>query len=170
MSKTHWKKSFNYSYLGSYSLADGRDVTLTIAGTQTEMVQGEKGQSEECFVMYFSDKFDFVKPMIMNKTNCKTLEKLYTPYVEEWVGKKVMIGISQVNAFGGVHDALRIRPKVPTDRLPELTPSDCTAWEGAVNYIASGEGTIDNILKNRTVKPEHQVQLQVDVELKKGEK
>ena len=33
-----------------------------------------------------------VKPMIVNSTNAKTIEKLYkTPYIEEWKGRKIQL-------------------------------------------------------------------------------
>jgi hypothetical protein len=109
--KTHWKKNFNYDYLGSYSLPDGKEVTLTIAKTATEKVIGANGKKEDCFVVYFKEAD---KPMILNRTNSKTISKLYgTPYVEDWIGKRVTIGVDIVNAFGEQTEALRIRMVKP---------------------------------------------------------
>ena len=66
---THWKTQFNYDYLGAYSLPDGKDIILTIRETKREQVVGASGKKEECFVAYF---FENVKPMILNRTNCKS--------------------------------------------------------------------------------------------------
>ena len=109
MEKTHWKQNFNYDYLGSYSLADGKEVVLTMAATKKELVTGGDGKKKECFICYFKEKADWIKPMILNRTNCKTIEKMYgTPYIEEWAGKQITIYIqSGVKAFGDVVDALR---------------------------------------------------------------
>jgi len=111
--KTHWKKEYNYNYLGSYSLPIGKDLVLTIKETKTEEVIGPDGKKQECFVAYFSDN---EKPMILNKTNCKAIQKLYdTPYIEDWVGKKIQVYSAPVKAFGEITDALRIRNVIPKD-------------------------------------------------------
>ena len=68
--KTHWKKEFNYDYMGSYSLPDGKDVVMTIKETRKEKVTGSAGKKEDCFVCYFHES---EKPMILNRTNCKTI-------------------------------------------------------------------------------------------------
>ena len=104
---THWKNQFNYDYLGAYSLSDGKDIVLTIKETKKEMVTGANGQKSECFVAYFHEN---VKPMILNKTNCKAIEKMYkTPNIEEWVDKQIQIGVARINAFGETTDCLRVR-------------------------------------------------------------
>jgi len=116
--KTHWKKEFNYDYMGSYSLPDGKDVVLTIKETRKEQVIGTNGKKEECFVCYFKESD---KPMILNRTNCKTIAKIHgTPFIEEWPGKRIQLGIDLVSAFGEQVEALRIRnikpaPVVPVD-------------------------------------------------------
>ncbi len=110
--KTHWKKYFNYDYLGTYSLEDGRDLILTIKNCKKEMVTGQGGKKEECFVCYFTDHN---KPMILNRTNCKIIEKIHnTPHVEEWTGKRVQLYRKEgIQAFGQTTDGLRIREFKP---------------------------------------------------------
>ena len=105
--KTHWKKQFNYEYMGSYSLPDGKDVILTIKETRKEKVTGTAGKKEDCFVCYFEESD---KPMILNRTNCKTIERVYkSPFIEDWAGLRVQIGIDTVSAFGESVEALRVR-------------------------------------------------------------
>lgn len=110
--KTHWKKNFNYEYLGSYSLPqDGSDLVGTIKEVKIEKVIGSNGKKEECLTCSFSD---LPKPMILNRTNCKIIESIYnTPFTEEWVGKKISLYKEKVSAFGTMTEALRIRPKAP---------------------------------------------------------
>jgi len=109
--KTHWKKEFNYDYMGSYSLPDGKDVILTIKETRKEKVTGPAGKKEDCFVCYFVESD---KPMILNRTNCKTIEKIYkSPFIEDWPGLRVQLGIDTVSAFGESVEALRIRNVKP---------------------------------------------------------
>ena len=112
MEKTHWKKFFNYEYLGAYSLDDIKgDLILTIDKVVTEKVTGQSGKKEDCMVCYFTDAD---KPMILNRTNCKAIEKMYkTPHVEEWKGKRIALFAKMVSAFGDETEALRIRPNIP---------------------------------------------------------
>ena len=109
--KTHWKKQHNYNFIGAYSLPVGSDMILTIKELQPEEITGTNGKKEKGFVCHFAED---QKPMILNKTNCKIIEKIYnTPFIEDWVGKKIQLFVTQVNAFGTNTDALRIRPQIP---------------------------------------------------------
>lgn len=101
----------NPDYLGAYSLDPGKDMILTIKAVKTEMVTGPDNRKEECMIMTFQEN---VKPMIVNATNAKTIQRLYkTPYIEDWAGRKIQIYSAEVKAFGDVVDALRIRPEIP---------------------------------------------------------
>lgn len=111
MTLTHWKKLSNPNYLGAYSIEDGNDLILTISAVRQEEVIGTDGKKEECIVCYFSDS---PKPMILNSTNAKMIQKLLnTPYIEQWAGHKVQIGVEKVKAFGDVVEALRVRKFPP---------------------------------------------------------
>lgn len=112
--KTHWKKLTNPNYLGAYSIEDGKDLILTIRNVREEQVTGTDGKKDDCVVCYFYEK---VKPMILNSTNMKMIARLYkTNYIEDWVGKKIQVGVEQVRAFGDIVDALRIRNIVPAEK------------------------------------------------------
>ena len=111
MEKTHWKKQFNYEYLGTYSLEDGKDLILTIKDTEQKEVSGAGGRKEVCFTINFMED---EKPMILNRTNAKIIEKIHkTPFVEEWSGKKIQLYSKKVDAFGTMTTGLRIREFVP---------------------------------------------------------
>lgn len=122
--KTHWKKLTNPDYLGAYALEQGEERTLTIKSVKQEMVQGSDGKKEECIVVRFSEN---EKPMIMNKTNLKTIAKLYGSYIEDWVGKRITVYVEKVKAFGDLVEALRIRAKVPqaTSKKPDALCENC---------------------------------------------
>jgi len=109
----HWKKQFNYDYLGSYSLDGKREVTVTINKLDTDKVTGQQGRKEDCFVVFFKE---FDKPMILNRTNAKAIEKVAgSGLIQDWVGTKVTLYVEKgVKAFGEVVDALRIRDKKPS--------------------------------------------------------
>lgn len=146
---THWKKLTNPNYLGSYSLEPGQDLTVEIVRVQKELVTGAGGEKEECIVATLNGQ----KPMILNKTNCKTIEKIYgTPYIEEWSGKKITLYAEKVKAFGEVVEALRIRKNV--DIRPELTP-ESERWDGAIEALTSGKCDTALIKKNFRISQEN---------------
>lgn len=107
------KMGKNPNYLGSWDIEDqpSREITLTIARIVDEDVV-TNGSKERCTVCYWTDKA--YKPMILNVTNKKMICKLYkTKETEKLAGKAVVIGVEPVKAFGDVHDALRIRKRIP---------------------------------------------------------
>lgn len=120
---THWKKMVNLNYLGTYSLEPGKDMILTIKVVRREVVTGENNKKEECMIAYFKEN---VKPMVLNRTNAKAIEKLYnSPYIEQWVGRKIQIYSAKVKAFGDTVDALRVRPFVPEQANISTKCADC---------------------------------------------
>ena len=113
MSETHWKRLINPDYLGAYSLEAGNDMILTISAVKREMITGTGGKKEECPVCHWKEN---QKPMILNRTNCKTISKVCgTPYIEQWAGHRIQIGAEVVSAFGEKVEALRVRRQLPED-------------------------------------------------------
>jgi hypothetical protein len=111
--KGHWKKQFNYEYLGSYSLDGKREVIVTVNHLAQEKVTVQQGRKEDCFVVYFRE---FDKGMILNRTNARAIEKVSgSGLIENWIGTQVTLYVEKgVKAFGDVVDALRIRDKKPS--------------------------------------------------------
>lgn len=109
MSKTHWRQLVNMDYLGSYALPEGNDLTLTIAKVSKELVVGASGRKEQCMVCYWKEQN--YKPMILNRTNAKTITNLCgSAYVEDWVGHRVTLYASTTRFGGDIVECLRIRP------------------------------------------------------------
>lgn len=120
---THWKKLTNPNYLGAYSIENGQDLILTIKTVKEETVTGADGKKDDCVVCYFQEN---VKPMILNSTNMKMITKLYkTPYIEEWTGKKIQIGIEKIKAFGDIVEALRVRKVIPQVSQQKIKCENC---------------------------------------------
>lgn len=156
--KTHWKKLHNPDYLGAYSLMQGDtpiELTVTIKSVSVAWVMGADGKKEDNMVAQIVNN----KPMVINATNAKVLEKLYSPYVEDWAGKQITLFVAKIKAFGEVVDALRIRPKIPVgakeSALPELTPTH-EKWEGAKTALIAGNTTIEAIRKKFIVSDENE--------------
>ena len=111
MSKTNWKKLADKTYLGAWDIEDG-DLILTIASVTQEKVQNPQGKDDLCIVARWQEN-DY-KPMILNATNCKVIEKICaTPYIEDWVGHKVALFKTNITAFGDTTECVRIRPYAP---------------------------------------------------------
>jgi hypothetical protein len=140
---THWKKNFNTDYIGAYSLLPGEEKIVKIISVGQGMVKGSDGKEKECTVA----KLENEKPFILNRTNCKTLTKLFkTPYMEQWFGKRIIVYVDpNVKAFGDTVEALRIKPIEPV--LPTLNP-ESSKWAGAVKALKSGTHTIASIKKS----------------------
>lgn len=138
---THWKKLTNPDFLGAYSVLDaGHDLILTIKSVSEELVCGADGKKEQCAVAHF---YEPEKPMILNKTNMKAIEKLYsTPFIEEWAGKKIQVYSARVKAFGDTVDALRIRPTVP--KAPVIKCEECGAEIKPVGKYAAEQVAATN--------------------------
>jgi hypothetical protein len=146
--KTHWKSLVSNDYIGSYTLmSTGKpvDLTVKIISVGRQIVKGEGGKADECTVA----QLEGYKPFIINRTNAKTISKLYdSPYTEDWAGKRITLYVAKVKVAGDVVDALRIRATVP--QLPELTPTH-EKWNGAKQAITAGTTTIDAIRKAFTL-------------------
>lgn len=157
--KTHWKTQFNYKWLGAYSLPDGKDIILTIREMKREEVVGENGSKDQCLIAYFHENS---KPMVVNKTNCKTLEKLFkTPMIEEWTGKPVQIGVDRVKNRGEMVDALRVRPFTPAppgDNRPTIETGSAV-WKNAIDYLKGGN-KLKNIIEKYKLTKEQIKELQ----------
>ncbi len=142
--KTHWKKLHNPDYIGAYTLMDGdvKELVVKIQSVSTKEVQSPDGKKEQCVVAELVGQ----KPMILNATNMKTLQKLSgSPYVEDWQGLQVTLHVAKVKAFGDVVDALRIKPTLPAPpSKPALTPSHAK-WAGAIKALKAGNTTIGAI-------------------------
>ena len=113
MQKTHWKQLVNTDYIGAYALG-GEDLTLTIRETRRELVIGANGKKEDCMVIHWAERE--YKPLILNRTNAKTITKLLgSAYVEDWSGKRITLYPTTTKFGGEVVECLRVRPTLPRE-------------------------------------------------------
>lgn len=128
MNKTHWKKWKNPNYLGAWDFQPGEEKTLTFKSVQQEIVQNQNGK-EECTVARFEED---AKPFILNTTNCKAISKVWgTPYVEDWIGRKITLKVKKISAFGEMTDAVRVSNERPVETIVcELCGKPITAIPG----------------------------------------
>jgi hypothetical protein len=151
--KTHLKKLHNPDYLGAYAFQPNEKKTLTISIVRNELVTGPDGKKEECTVCHFKE--NGVKPLILNVTNSKTISKIHgTPYIEDWVGKRIELFVAQVKAFGEVVDAVRVSPVAPSEKQKPVFAPNTEAWGNALKKKA----TLEVIKKHYQISTEHEQQ------------
>lgn len=155
MSKTHWKKLINMDYLGAYSLNEGQDMTITLQNVKREMVTGNGGKKEECMVAYIKGN----KPMILNRTNAKSIEKLYGPYIEDWAGKQVTLYESSTRVGGDTVACLRIRPTVTANGVKPKKKMDDTRFAEGMKSIQNGSFTAEAMREKFDLTPDQDAEL-----------
>jgi hypothetical protein len=117
---THWKQLTSTDYFGSHDLFESdnqyREIIVTLVTVEKKAVPGADGKKSDCIVATTKE----TKPIILNKTNCKTITRLLgTPAIEKWAGQQVKIGVDKVKAFGDVTDALRVRNEKVSTKAPQ---------------------------------------------------
>lgn len=107
---THWKKLTDPNYIGSHDFQPGQELTVTIESIikeKVELFNGRTNEIKDCVICRFKGA---KKPMILNKENMKLITKVTgTPYIEQWVGKSVVLHVVPVRAFGETVDAVRVK-------------------------------------------------------------
>jgi hypothetical protein len=136
--KTHWKRLINPDYIGAYALNPDEDLTVTIDYVRREEVVGTGGKKEECTVAHLINQ----KPLILNATNSKSIQKLYGPYIEDWAGKQVTLYASMTKLAGEMVECLRIRPNVTKPAKPKITPD---RLQKAIKSIVAGQYTTEKL-------------------------
>lgn len=119
------------TFLGGWSFQGG-DKTLTIKSIgKQEMYDMETGGQKTGITLMFEEE---ELPMVMNITNASTIaEVLGTNIVEDWIGRKIIVGTSRIKAFGKMHDAIRVRNQKPDEA--EFICEEC----GSILKSAAGK-------------------------------
>lgn len=131
---THWRRLVNTKYLGAYSLPANKDLTVTIRSVNNELVEGDKGRKDQCIVAQIIGN----KPLILNKTNCKTIEKMYGPEIENWAGKQITLYESTTRMGSETVGCLRIRALTP-NLQPVKEPLSAERFEKAMQQVRDGK-------------------------------
>jgi len=107
--KIHWLESQDKRFLGHQDLPNGDDIIVTILeGGLGEVVNPITQEATIELIVKFKEKN--IKPMIINATNAKMILKCTnTKFVQDAIGKKIQIGISQTKVKKEVVDCLRVR-------------------------------------------------------------
>lgn len=144
MTYTHYKKLDNPDYIGAYAFQPNEKKTLTIAKVKREVITGTDGKKEECTLVYWKEN---EKPLILNATNGKMIQKVVgSPYIEEWVDKRVVLGVEKVKAFGEVVDAVRVQKEKPQQAQSAEPPKEFYCTDCRKTIVDSGGFAAKNII------------------------
>jgi hypothetical protein len=96
-------------WLASADLEEDQDLVVTIKNITQEKMRD--GTSKVCIAF----REPGIKPFLANKTNCKTIAKLYGDESDDWLGKRITLFVTEVDFAGDSVPALRVRSKPPKD-------------------------------------------------------
>jgi len=132
----HWRNFSDQIHLRAETFQPGEEKVVTIREIKKEKVTSNQGVVSEKPVAHFEED---VMPMVLNVSNCKTIEKIYgTGNVYDWVGKKIQIyaTTTKVARESGV-PCLRVRPFAPQTSKVEYKCSVCGKNIDEKTYKAS---------------------------------
>jgi hypothetical protein len=134
--RTHWKKLTDPRFMGVYALPnEGDDLTVEITHVTHEEITMMGGKKEMHTIAHLKGN----KPLILNKTNSLSIEKLYSPYIETWAGKLITLYASTTNMGKEKNvPCLRVRPQVMTKKKQFITNE---RLKRAIDQIKAGSYT-----------------------------
>lgn len=161
MGETHYRKVFDSPYLSAADIVE--PVQLTIAKVTQEIDKTKK--TKDVFnTAYFQEREirpgEKLKPMILNATNSKMMDRLTgTPFIEDWAGKRITIYVDSNVKFGrDTVEGLRIRAAA---ERRALTPQNRSVWENAKAAFRR-DANLDAVLGRYDMSDEHIAQLKAE--------
>lgn len=134
-----YRLMFPNDYLGAHEFM-GKDVTKKIKSVAMEDLRVQGGKKERRPVVTFSDA---KKKLVLNKTNAKTVAKLYGPDTKGWIGQPIVMYPTTCMLGRETVDCIRIRDKsgVAHERVPvDEHPYDIETGEVAPDAEYHDEG------------------------------
>lgn len=154
-----WEKIIDPNFISAEIIgSEGAEKVVTIKDIDFAECYDEKTKQK---LQKQSVFFEECKPLVLNKTNAKTLKKLFSPNSDDprdAVGHKVTLKVEKVKAFGKVVDAVRIR------EYSEIKCADCgkviLPWAGhsVTEIVEMGKKNCGRILCVDCMKKEKEKQ------------
>lgn len=156
MEKTPWRKTVDPNFIGTYILPNDQPISAVITKVEWKMIK-VMGQNKKQAIATFAPNPHFDKPMLLNVTNMKRLERLTeSKYIEDWINVPVTLQREMDKTPTGGQDwALRvsvIKPKVNAQgkaTKPKLTP-ESPNWADIIKWVQAGNA-IDAVTKKYEV-------------------
>lgn len=101
-----------YKNLGLFPYIEGdsllsKPTVLTMTGVANETVPvPSTNKTKEVVTLSFKETD---KRLILNKTNARTIAKLFGGETDGWLGKPIELYSEAIKAFGQMHNAVRVR-------------------------------------------------------------
>lgn len=137
MSEANERKYSRYqdyfkSFLGGWSFEDG-DKTLTIKSYgEEQMFDKDSGGKKKGLCVRFRE---LELPMVLNVTNAETISRVVgSDRMDDWIGRKIIVGQEKVRAFGKETYAIRVR-----NRKPDETAYTCESCGAVIRAYAGRE-------------------------------
>lgn len=124
---------------------NGREVTVEIDRVAVEKV-GAPPKIEDKLVLYFRKA---TKGMILNKVNAMTIAAMYSPETENWSGRRVTLYPTRVQAFGAMHEVIRVKPMEPPNSSAAPEPPH---FDDAEDVIDNED--VDDVMATGTPAPD----------------
>lgn len=102
------------------------DLTLTMERVELETMKTQKGEEQDKPVLYFAE---VEKGLVLNKTNWGLIAKQHGDESDNWPGKQITLTVVDVDSFGDVVSAIRIKPQ----RKVSANPIRATATQPHAN-------------------------------------
>lgn len=113
------RDAFPSKYINSGDL-NGKDLRLVMGQIVMENIQGQMKP-----VIYFHGHD---KSLVLNVTNSRTIEKMYGPNTNDWIGRPVTLYTAEIEFKGETTEGVRVRsfqtPKSGPPASKPLDPSD----------------------------------------------
>ncbi len=102
------------------------DLTLTIKKVVLETMETKDRGEQSKPVVYFVEQ---PKGFVCNKTNWSIIARAYGDESDDWAGKQITLGVMDVEAFGDVVSAIRVRPPAKPRKGPAPKAAPATEPE-----------------------------------------
>ncbi len=106
----------------------GRDVTFTIVRVEQDDLKTDRGTEKKPVVRFAElderrqqDK-TVPRAWVLNKTNAKTIARLYGNETNDWIGKRITLYPTTCTAFKDVVDCIRVRDVAPGPKKKKPDP------------------------------------------------
>lgn len=105
-----WEKVIDNNFISSEMIGtEGAEKVVTITDIDfAECYDEQTKQKVKKQAVFFQE----CKPLILNKTNAKTLKRLFSPNSDDprdCVGHRIVLKVEKIKAFGKTTDAIRIK-------------------------------------------------------------
>lgn len=106
----HYKTMFDDSDMLFAHDLGGKEIVVQIARVYGDVITGEKGRkSKKPFVEFQGKK----KRLALNRTNAKTVARMYGSDTSAWEGKLIALYPTTTEFGGETVECIRIRPQIP---------------------------------------------------------